>query len=926
MKLPHGSLVHKLPLVVVCLGLGLTGCGDKSPQALVAAGKAAAAKQDYQTAAIQFKAALQADPNSAETNYLLGQSLLAAGDPEGASVELGKALERGYAPEKVLPTLVQALLLKGEFKKVVTLYGDKTFADTEATASLQSSVATAWGSLGNLDKASAAIQAALVSVPDYGPARLLEARVVARRGAPADALILVDRILARNPAMFDAWMLKGEIQADTKDNAGADASFRKTIELQRNYLPAHMVLIAQRLQQGDIAGAKNQLAQLKAALPNHPMATLAEAQLALSEKNLPRARELAQKMMQIAPDNVSVLMLSGATEGRLGSLVVAETNFAKVLQLEPDLQAARVNLGIVYLRLGQPTKAISTVQPLLEGKAESAQAHSLAGDAEMVLGNATAAQAHYKRALALDPQDSGAAVSVAVAGLNKGDANAFVELQSLSSKSKDLFADQAIVAARVRRGEFDAALAAVDAMAAKQPNNATIWELRGQIHNARRDAAAARTAFEQALKLDPTRYSTTAALAALDIAEQKPEEARKRFEASIQADAQNYYARMALAALQRRTGAPLDQIKATLTEAIKQTPTAAPPRLMLMELVLRQRLYKEALALARDGVAAFPNDVAMLAAAGQAQTQAGEVEQALNTFRRLTSLTPASATPWLRLADVYRASGRADAALNAVKKALDAEPQSAPAQGVLIETLVAAGRGNEALDVAREQQRQRPGDASGYLFEGTAQLRLKAPTAAIAAYRKGLAASPSNTDLAFALYAAQQASGKEADAQRYAAGWLKEHPADYTFEYNLSVAEIDRREFAQAEQRLLRIVAKLPDNVLALNNLAWVMSLQGKPGAVPYAQRAVDAMPNQAAPLDTLALALSVEKQYAKAVQTQQRAIELEPSNNRFKLNLARIAVQSGDKPLARRELEALKAMGTGFAGQDEVTKLLNTL
>ncbi len=912
---------------VACMALVLGACGDKSPQGQLAAGREAYAKKDYKAAAIHFKTALQSDPNEAEARYMLGQTLLDAGDPTSAVDELSKAQTLKYAPEKVTPALVQALLQAGDTKRIITQYADTTFSDATATAQLKTALATTWAALGNPEKADAALKAALAAVPDFGPARLLEARAALGRGDLPGAQALAERILATNAGLADAWMLKGEIQALGRDDAGADASFHKALELNPGYVPAHMMLLGRALRVGDIASAKAQFEKLKASAPRGPATAYAEAQIAFAENHLPRARELAQQLMRVAPDDASVLILAGTVEGRIGSAVLAETYFNKALQIDPGQNTARLNLGLIYMSLGQPAKALAAVQQLLTGPAETAQAHAIAGDAEFKQGNVAAAEEHFKRAASMAPTDSHMAVAVALSGSARNDPQVvFAELQSLSNKSKDVAADRAIVSAHLRRGEYDAALQAVEVMARKQPTDSTIPELRGQILQARQDYPAARAAFEQALKLNPTQYSVIASLASIDILEQKPDAARKRYEATIAADPQNYYARMALAALQKRTGAPLDAVKATLAAAIKASPDAASPRLMLIDLLLRARQNKEALGQARDAAATLPNDVAVLGEVGRAQAQTGEIEQALNTYRRLTNLLPNSAAPLVRLAEIYRSSARNDAAETALRKAIEVEPRSASAQAALIDFMLATKRGNDALQFARQQQRQFPQEETGYLFEGLVQLQLKAPEAAVAAYRKGLAAVGYSSELARALYRAQVTSGKGADAERFAAGWLKEHPDDYALDYQVAVTEVTRGEFALAERRLNRIVAKLPDNSYVMNTLSWVLTQQGKPGGVDYAQRAVNARPNEPEYLDTLAAALAADKQYPRAVQTQQLAIDLAPSNDEFHLNLARIALQAGDKALARRELEGLKSRGAGYAHQDEVAKLLGSL
>jgi Flp pilus assembly protein TadD len=139
--------------------------------------------------------------------------------------------------------------------------------------------------------------------------------------------------------------------------------------------------------------------------------------------------------------------------------------------------------------------------------------------------------------------------------------------------------------------------------------------------------------------------------------------------------------------------------------------------------------------------------------------------------------------------------------------------------------------------------------------------------------------------------------------------------------------ELVSGELGAAEAHLSHVVALNPDNLLGLNNLAWVLSTQGKPGGVALAERAIAiAPPGNATLLDTLAMALAVEKRVPEALATERKAVALDPKNNGLRLNLARIALQAGDKTLARTELERLQALGASFAMQSEVSKLAKDL
>ena len=78
--------------------------------------------------------------------------------------------------------------------------------------------------------------------------------------------------------------------------------------------------------------------------------------------------------------------------------------------------------------------------------------------------------------------------------------------------------------------------------------------------------------------------------------------------------------------------------------------------------------------------------------------------------------------------------------------------------------------------------------------------------------------------------------------------------------------------------------------------------------------------------LDTFAVALSVEGQHGRAVDVQRRAVNLTPDDPAMRLNLAKLAIQAGNKALAREELDALAARGKDFPLRAEVEKLQKLL
>lgn len=923
----HRRQLRPLLAGVLALALALGGCSSDTPQSLLASGQQSAAKGDHSAAAIQFKSALQLDPKFTAARVQLGRSLLANSDFAGAVLELTRALDEGAPANEVVPTLARALVITGDYKKLTANYAELMLDDKAAAAELKSHLATAWGALGDRARTEAATSAALAAVPDYGPALVLRARLLAGEGKIPEAMTLLDQVVQQSVKLYEAWHLKGEIQDLVQnDPKAAAASFNEALKIEPAFVSAHTALIGLRVRARDIKGAKEQADKLRAALPKHPMTVLMDAQLAFLDRDFPRAREHAQTLLRVFPNHMAVLVINGAVESELGNLLQAESHFAKAIQLSPSSWIARRNLAEVYTRLGQPAKALENLQPLLNAKSPPIEVLALAGDAALRLGDATAAERYFLAAAKVAPEDTRLKTAVALSQLNRGETDkAFSDLQLLAKATTDTYADEAIFSARMKRREFDAALQALDAMLKKAPGKAELLEMRGRVHLTRGDLPAARRAFDEALRKDKANFAAVLGLTRADIAEKKFEQAVQRQQENLKAYPRNHYALLALAELKVFTGAPLTEVVAPLMSAIELAPTDPQPRLMLIEQLLRKRQFKDALAAAQAAAAALPNDLRVLDTVGRAQMEAGDVEQAISTYRSLTANQPNSALAFARLGDVFKIAGRRQQAESALRKALELDPDLRLAQGALLDLLVDSGRRSEALDFTRKLQADHPKKPVGYLLEGALHAKTKAVDAAVQAYRTGLARTDSN-ELASALFRLLLSAERQAEADRFAASWMTAHPDDLFFDYLLAEAAIRRNQYAAAEPRLKRVLASQPDNVPALNNLAWALSQQRKPGAVPFAQRAVDLAPANADLLDTLAAAMVVEGQVAQALTAQQRAVELAPEKHDLRLSLARIALQAGNKTLARSELERLRALGSAFAQQAEVTRLSQSL
>ena len=912
--------------VVLCAATLMTACGgEKDPLSALASARQYLESRQHTAAVIELKSLLQAHPESAEGRFLLGQALLATGDAAGAEAELMRALEGGFPAKQVAVPLATALLALHKPEELIRRYDGLELDAANDAAELQTQVALAFAESGETVRAEAAIAAALRRVPGHASARLLNARLQAARGEAMTAMAIAEEVLAREPGNAQAWLLKGDL-LQQGGSAESVAAYRQALQLRADLLPAHVALVAMRITQRDIDGARQQWAEMAKALPGHPQTLYYEALLAYLAGDFKRTREITQFLVRASPHNARVLLLAGQAETHLGGLVQAEVLLGQAMVAAPKAPEPRRQLAVVYLRAGEPKKALAILDylySLIDARSQDGEALALAAQAYLLLGDFNKADATFARAARLMPEDNTLRVARARAQLGRGqDDVPLAELADIATHDRGTSAELALISARLQRNEWAAALKAVDSLAGKLPGSPLPDHLRGAIAWTQHDAAGARRAFEQALAKDPRYFPAIQGMAVIDLDQNKPEAARGRFEKLLQNDPQNVPAMIALADWMSRTGASGEQVVELLERAVKTWPNDPATHQAVIDHYLRAGKQTAALTAAQAAVTVLPKAAALLERLGALQLASGDLNQAIATLTRRVHTLPESAAAHLRLADAFLVAGKPLEADEQVRLALKLEPMSLPTQHAGVAMAMRQRQPEKALQQARAVQDQFPNDALGFRLEGDLEASGKNWDAAASAFRKALARDNAG-DAARRLHWVLAAAGKRAEAAQFERDWLKEHPRDAGFIVHLADMAMLGNDWPAAEARYREALEMRPNDAQAINNLAYLLVKLNKPGALPLAERAVALAPGRPEMLDTLALAHAGAKQYDRAIATQLKAVSLAPGSPGLRLALARLYLESGDKVKARTELEALAARGKAFTAQQEVAILL---
>lgn len=923
---------------ILALGsaLLLGGCLGESAQDMVKSAREHLDKKDPKAAIIQLKNALQKDGSLGEARYLLARALLDAGDVPGAAIEADKAKAQGYSSDSLTALQARLLLLQGKQDDVVSQFAGRHLASAPDEADLQSTLVGAYLAKRQLPDARTAADAALKAQPDSIAVQLMNVRLMTAEGKLKEALAQLETLLAKSPNAAEAWQAKGDLLelAEASQDERIEA-YRRALALDKKLAAAHSGLISGLMRKGDKAAAKEAVAAMKAALPTHAQTFYYASIFALEDGNVKEATELSQALLKIAPGNDRALYLAGRVAQASGDLRQAESHYAKVVSAMPDAPQSRIALAQVQLRSGDADQAWTTLQPLLDAKpGPTGDALALAAEIKLKQGQGDEAERLLARAAELDPKDITSRVGLALTQARKGqEAQAVEALRKLSAEDKGITADLALVSLALRKKDWAQADEVINGIDRKSPESGAAPELRGRVALFRGDRAGARKQFEEAIRRDPKAMAPANNLAAMDLQDRKPEDAAKRYDATIKADPKNVKPVMAQMGVRvtHQLVKPDEAIR-QLGDIVRRFPGEATPRLALVSLLVNQQDLKQAASVAQEGVVANPDSAELMDALGQVQLAQGERQSAINSFNKVTALSPKSPLGHLRLADLYIASGTPadrDLAAAALKRAQALGPGDGELAEKVAGKALLIGRPEVALQAAKALQTARPTFGLGWKLEGDVARARKDWPSALTAYRradrlsKDAGATAPNTALAVALHSVLVESGKGEEAKQFANAWVSQHKQDALFRYHLGDVALTKGQWDLAEQYYQGVLADSPDNAAAANNIAWLKLRAGRTDeSLKYAEKANQLRPKVAPYMDTWAEALAAKGQTDKAIEVQQQAVTQAPNVPAYRLRLAQLYVTGGKKAEAQTELKRLADLGPQFEQQAEVQKL----
>lgn len=933
-RTPMPRLVLALVLALAVSGCGETISADQSiekAQEHIAAG-------DVRAGVIEFKNAIQQDPEDATARLLLGRTYLMLGDPEGAEKELARARELGAPPEAVLIPLAQAWNELGRHARVLEEVtpeapeeiAAETAPETAGTARrfrLDALAARGQAHMGlqDWDAARRAFDAALAADADHAPALVGLAQLALSQGTPEQETVetvrsLVERARAAAPEDPDVLAMVGDLAIAMGEPAAAVAAFEQRAALVPENLGYKVPIAQARIAGGEPEAAIAVLDEVLKQAPGHAQVNYLRALAAYQTGDFEAAKLHGEKVLGRVPDHLGALMIVGGAQFARGENEQAVARLRPFVARVPQHEPARRVLGEALLRVGDPAGARQVLQPLVDENKEDAQLLAMVGAAALQAGDLEDSKASFQRLAAAQPDNAAARAQLGLVRLDLGEVEeGLADLEASAERNPDTRSLAVLAAGYIRTGKLDEALEVAERLAQEHPDLAVGPTVAGIVHVWKDEPGQARAAFREARRRDPDAVGAALNLAILEARQGDLDAALQLLTEALQDNPEDPRVLQRLGEVEAQMGR-LDQAAARFAEVVALRPDDVQSKLSLARVHLQAGEPRKALDLTRRLLPTHPDDFRLVEVAGRAHLALEQTDQAVRVLRSFVEAHPEAVEPRLALAQALVGAGERDTATAQLEQALELEPQNVRARLALARLVNAEGDPERARGILAE-------------LDGAADnprvLELRGDIAAteeefadaVDAYRAAFGQEPTS-ERAVKLAVVQRRAGNP-DYRSTLESWLAEHPGDVTARLAMADANLAAQDYDAAREHYRRILQTAPDNVVVLNNLAWLLWNDGEAkAAVPHIEKALELAPESPQVLDTAGVIFLAAGDVQRAVNLLTAAAE-KSADASIGYHLAQALIEQGNVDEGRAMLERVLAEHAAFPERKEAEALL---
>ncbi len=889
----------KVAILSISFSLLLVGCGDGDEMSQeeiqylshVDQSRFFQRQGELKASTLEARSAIEMQPNRVEPYLVIIKNLLTAGDARNAERQLDKLMESIDKDSISQQSLNDAALTRAKANFMQREFDDalsalQSIKNADRVQQLEATLLR-----GHVQLSSGNEEAARQT---YEEARELDASSVEPliglskvAFSEGNAAKVNEYIAAANdvdPENEELWLWKARVAHADQRWSDAEQSYIRALETIGQYdvmtfkkFETMSALIDVLRQQGKSSEAFVYEEILAKSAPGTIRSNLIAAQEAYSKGDLHNAARYLEETLAQAPSHEQASLMLGIIRYQQGRPKEAEALLAPVAELEDSEQAQKL-LAATRLQMRNPIGAKEVLEGL-ENQDSDPETLALVGIASIVSGDAENGLKLVEKSLELKPDNTTLRLRYTTYLLQQGQygdavdqARKILEYDSSSERARLL-----ILEAHIKDGDLEAARAASDEWLKSFPNNMNAIIAKGNLEFREGNPDRAKKAFETARAAAPENPEPLIALANLALSQGDQEAATALFKNAIELNPDNQQALRGLSRVMNRA-----DMTAYMEQIFENNPDSIGPRLVMLES-----------ALLKGDSAKADELTATLLEREDADAPAPSENLVATIYHGIASQLAQSD----RTADAQEVLKRG--------RALFPENEQIALQAAILQ--FATGETKTAREILAEVKQTHPNSASPFFVEARYFEQNEEFDQAADLYQIALAKTESS-ELEVSYARSLSKSGQPAKAQESLEDARNRFPESLPVLLNLAILQQQNGDVDGSSETYADLLDIAPDNVIALNNLAWIYHEKGDDSAIELAKRAYELNPENAAIADTFGWIMFKSGQTEASLPVLEKAHKLKPDSEEIAMHLADAYIATGKESEAKRILEKFKS------------------
>jgi putative PEP-CTERM system TPR-repeat lipoprotein len=522
--------------VLVCCSvlINLGGCSE-SETALIHINKAKTYLDEnkFDESIIELKNAIKKAPDNANARFLLGQLYLQQGSGLDAVKELEKAQEYNFSPVKVLPLLARAYILVDADTDILALDEQAQLLPDDIKIRYLAYKTLAAIRTENIALATeAAAQAnAFDSVSLYSMMAAAYLNLAEKQVIKANTQVL--RVLSAEPKNPDALMLQGQIATAMNDHARASSSYLQFAQMQPKSSVVILFLAESLLKEQKFSAAEKYADIILLKLPNQPFAHYVKATALFEIKAYRGAKNHAEIALRSNFNRPYLQLIAGVSSYFLGDFEQSHHHLNSIVHYLTPEHPARKVFALSQLQLGLVGEISETLSGFTSVSKEDDKFLSSLSYQLAELGAYQDAKVLVSQFSNHETDDS---VTNAEQNIREGmlklvlnDPSGIQNLKAALMQSPGMLsAELALAYAAIQTGDFDQALDISQKWKIEYPDNPGSYNVLAGVYLKKGELTKANEALLQSLAIAPNNLFALTELTSL-AQQQKNDQAAKRW-------------------------------------------------------------------------------------------------------------------------------------------------------------------------------------------------------------------------------------------------------------------------------------------------------------------------------------------------------------------------------------------------------------